>query len=97
MKRRLLVIAFGLLVVTLFVAPDASACWYCRYSPHNYGFCRGGLYRGWGDCYEYVADAWTGRTACDLRDNMCGAYPDPLSVAPDLDWVGASVADRTAY
>lgn len=73
MRTRLLALMAGLLIATS-IPTDAFACWICKKSPNYYGFCRGGYSRGHGDCTEYVADPWTGRTDCLINDwATCGS------------------------
>jgi hypothetical protein len=64
MKRLvLLVVAF----VGLFVLSErvGIACQECRYSAHNFGFCREATGDGYTNCNEYVADQASGRTDCN--------------------------------
>lgn len=72
MSRKVLIVV-GFL---LFASVAANACPYCAYSPNNWGFCRYGANIAYYDCKEYVADSWTGRTACSLCGYCNGYHPE---------------------
>ena len=80
MKRlMLLMVAFmGL----YFLSERAGiACQECRYSSHNFGFCRQAAGDGYTNCNEYVADQASGRTDCNTTGTcIVGAGGD--------DWGG---------
>src|SRR5688500_11446861 len=72
MRVRLSVVMLAL-VIASSVPSNAFACWICKKSPNYWGFCRSGYLRGHGDCRDYVADPWTGRTNCEIKDwGTCG-------------------------
>ena len=84
-KRRSPVFAMLIgLLIALSVPTEAFACWICKKSPNYWGFCRSGYSRGHGDCTEYVADPWTGRTDCQISEwGTCGPLLGDGTCDPD--------------
>jgi hypothetical protein len=73
MRRPASVLVVLVLVLMVSLPVESPACYRCKYSPSNFGFCRLGYERGGLDCSEYVADTWTGRTDCNV-DWHCYHY-----------------------
>ena len=92
-SRLILILVIAALVMTS-VPTEAFACWYCKKSPNGWGFCRSGYMAGWGDCYEYVADAWSGRTDCNYWGECgrgvveCG--PENNYCVEEQDWAAST-------
>lgn len=64
---RRLFLTLVIFVVVAAVPTIADACPYCAKSPNGFGFCRYGAPAGAYWCKDgIVADAFTGRTTCDV-------------------------------
>jgi hypothetical protein len=69
--KRITPIVFAL---SLVFASTAIPCEICKYSPHNWGFCRPatlGSGDGWQTCTEVVVDTFNGTTDCNLQGADC--------------------------
>lgn len=104
-KSRFVVLILAL-IIAVSVPIEAFACWICKKSPNYWGFCRSGYTRGHGDCEDYVADPWTGRTdcrisdwgtcgrniACDIGDEDCEIQPEErMAVNQPCTWTDRAV------
>src|ERR1700682_855999 len=70
-KGPILLVAIISVLALLPPALGQQFCDFCKYSPHNFGFCYSTINSGYDSCSEYVADSFSGRTDCNLG-NMCG-------------------------
>lgn len=95
MRKRILFVSAMVLTLSMaLITPDVSACWYCRQSPNGWGFCRGGIDRGYEYCYEIVVDEFSGKTGCVTEGTNCGVR-DPLGVV--AQWAGIEISELNVY